>query len=896
MCARNWGLGTALKRQCVPGNWGWLKPVRGRCDRYSADQATHPSVTVEFRASTALDCQEARLTLISAPAGYGKTTLVTEWLLSLTSAGEEVKVAWLSLDEGDNDPQRFLAYLLAALRQINAGFGSAVEAMLQSPQPPPGDVILTALVNEIAAVLQPFILILDDYHVVHTPPIYQQLSFLLEHRPPQMRLVILTREDPPLPLARLRARGQMVEIRQEDLRFSRAECADFLNQVMGLNLPPADIAALERRTEGWIAGLQLAALSMRGRDDLPGFIETFTGSSHYVLDYLIEEVFRQQPADVQDFLLRTSILDRLSGPLCDIVAHRMDSRDLLEHLEHANLFIIPLDQSCTWYRYHHLFAELLRQRLRTGGTFSEIELHHLASQWFQVEGLFPEAIKHALAACDWDRAAGLIQDISVRLLGRGELMTLLGWLKSLPAEAVFVRPELCRDYGWALTLTGQLDAADAYLRQAEAVAHDSGPLLGTVLVARAYNLRVRGGTAQAIEYARRALGILPQADALSRSLAALTLGLAYWTRGDFQESERAFMEVDRAAQQSGNQYARMTALAYLAMTQAVYGRLHRAAELCRQVIQLGGQSPPVAPAHIELGALFYEWNDLDAAAEQVHIGIEQSQRTGNPLIESDGYRTLAVIQQGRGEPEAAQATLQKADQLAESHQVSPLTCIRNAACHVQIALAQGDLAAAQFWAERVTEPTDTSLLYSYLGLTPIRILLARHEKTEAAKRLKELYETATQKGCGAGMVEVLTWQALAADAPGDALHFLQEGLKRAQPEGFIRTFVDKGESMKALLERLKSQGGELKPYILTLLAAFGETGETPKAQQLVEPMSERELGILRLLADGLSNREIAEKLVISVGTTKSHVHHILDKLGSDSRAQAVAKARELGLL
>lgn len=832
-----------------------------------------------------------RLTLVSAAAGYGKTTLVTAWLQSVP-----IKYTWLSLDEGDNDPRRFLAYLLAALRQIEAGTGKAVEAMLQSPQPPPGDAILTVLVNDLAAIPQPFILILDDYHALHTPPIHQQLNFLLEHQPPQMHLVIITREDPPFPLARLRARGQMIEIRQEELRFSLDECAGFLKQAMELNLSPADIAALERRTEGWIAGLQLAALSMRGRKDLSAFIEAFTGSSHYVLDYLIEEVFKQQPVDVQDFLLKTAILDRLSGPLCDVVADRTDSRSLLEQLEHANLFIVPLDQSCTWYRYHNLFAELLRLRLHSTDTLSEKVLHSRASRWFATEGLIPEAIHHALAASDWESAAELIQDSSVMLLGRGELVTLLGWLKALPDEAIYKRAELCRDYGWVLTLTGQLEAADAYLRQAEASVQDDEALMGTVLVARAYNLRVRGDTSQAIEYARRALSILPQTDALSRGLVALTLGLAYWTYGNFQESERAFLEVDRAAQQSGNAYARMTALAYLGMIQAVYGKLHRAAELCRQVILLGGQSPPVAPAHIELGALLYEWNDLESAVEHLQTGIEQSRRTGNPLIQSDGYRTLAIVQHGLGESDAALSTLQKADELADSRQVSPLSGMRNAACHVQIALAQDNLAVAQVWAERVTEPTDTSLFYTCLGLTSVRILLARREKVSAAEKLNELYETASLKGCGAGMIEVRALHALASDTPDQALLYLQDALKKAMPEGFIRTFVDKGEPMKALLEKLKSQGGELKPYILTILAAFGGAIGAARSLPLIEPMSEREVEILRLLADGLSNREIAEKLVIGIGTAKSHVHHILEKLGSNSRTQVVAKARELGLL
>jgi LuxR family maltose regulon positive regulatory protein len=835
--------------------------------------------------------QDKKLALVSASAGYGKTTLVTEWVRGL-----QTKSAWLSLDETDNDPARFLTYLIAALHLIDQSIGEKTQPMLQSPQPLPPKAVLTSLLNEIATIPDSFILVLDDYHLIQALPIHSQLDFLVEHQPPQMHLVIITREDPPLPLARLRARGQLAEIRQNDLRFLPEECVDFLQRVMGLNLTAEDITALERRTEGWIVGLQLAAISMQGRDDLSNFVAAFTGSSHYVLDYLIEEVFERQSLEAQDFLLKTSILDRLSGPLCDAVVNRTDSHDLLDHLEHANLFIFPLDQSRTWYRYHRLFAELLRQRLHATDTVSENQLHHLASQWFSAEGFTPEAIHHALEASDWDRAASLISDNTVPMLRSGELMTLLSWLKALPDEVIFTRPELCQNYGWVLTLTGQLDAADVYLRQAENIAKDDESLLGPILVARAYHLRVRGDVPSAIEYARRALSILPQTDALSRGLAALTLGLAYWNKGDFQESERAFLEVDRAAQQSGNHYARMTALSYLGNIQAVFGHLHRAAELCQQVIQLGGQSPPVAPAHIGLASLFYEWNHLDIAIKEAQIGIEQSQHTGNPLILSDGYRILAIIHQSRGEPDAALSTLKKADQLVDSHQVSPTARLRIASCHVQVALAQNNLNAAQFWAEQVAEPADISLFDPCLGLTPIHILLARHEKTEAANRLKELYDTACQKGCGTGMVEVRILQSLAAETPTETLHFLQDALKIAHPEGFIRTFVDKGKPVKALLERLKSQGGELKEYILTLLSAFAETGRVPVPQSLVEPLSERELEVLGLLDQGMSNGEIARRLVVTIGTVKSHVHNIIDKLGVSSRTQAIAQARLLKLL
>lgn len=835
------------------------------------------------------------LTLVSAPAGYGKTTLIGEWLQGL-----ETRSAGLSLDEGDNDPRRFMDYLLAALRQIRADVGQAVEPMLRSPQPPPGESVMTALVNEITALGQAFVLVLDDYHVIHTPSIHQQLNFLLEHSPPQMQMVLISREDPPLPLPRLRARAGLAEIRQTDLRFSPEECTDFLQRVMALNLSPEDVAALERHTEGWIVGLQLAALSMRGLGDVSGFIQEFTGSNRFILDYLVEEVFERLPSDMQQFLLKTSILERLCGPLCDEVIGEPSSgrsQSVLEHLEHSNLFIIPLDQSRRWYRYHRLFAELLRQRLQQAAQMiPESTLHRSASRWFAKEGFFPEAIQHALAGEDWDRAAGLVAEQSVVLLRRGELMTLLGWFKSLPEEVICTRPQLCRDYGWALTLTGQLDAASGYFQLAEQAVSGDEALLGTILVGQAYNLRLRGSYQQAIDYARRAQQILPQADHLSHGLSALTLGFALWNSNSLREAEQAFMEVDQAAQQSNNQYARVTAIAFLGAIQAVYGNLRRSAGLCQQVIQTAGDAPTASPAHNTLGVLFYEWNDLASAVRHLQTGIEQSAYIGNWMVQCEGLRSLALLHLASGEIEAAESTLQKAHQLAQTHEVNPPTRLRNAACQVQISLAQDDLDSAQFWADQISEPADASLLYPSLGLTPARMLLARHEKNLAAQELEELYRTASKHRFGSGMIEIRALQALAAEGPGEALHILREALNMGRPEGFIRTFLNKGEAMEHLLERSKPGAGELKPYIQTLLSSFGGAARETKIQPLVEPMSERELEILRLLAQGLSNSEIAGRLIISVGTVKSHVHHILEKLGCDSRLQAVAKAREMGLL
>ena len=887
---------------------------------------------------------DGRLMLVSAQAGSGKTTLVTEWLSDLQlpiddfrlregnvqnenqqsrpalpgvpASAPGSRIAWLSLDENDNDPRRFLDYLLAALKQIQANVGQPVEAMLQSPQPPPNEVLLTALVNEIATIPQPFILVLDDYHVIHTPPIHGQLNFLLEHQPAQMHVLIITREDPPLPLARLRARGQLTEIRQTDLRFSPEECEDFLQRVMGLNLSVEDVAALERRTEGWIAGLQLAALSMRGHVDLPGFIQAFTGSSHFVLDYLIEEVFKQQPAEVQDFLLKTSILDRLSGPLCDVVAGRTGSRSLLEYLDHANLFIIPLDQSCTWYRYHRLFAELLRQRLQATKSYSEKELHALASRWFTAEGLLSEAIQHALAGLDWGRAAGLIQDNSVNLLRHGELGTLLGWLKALPEDVVRRHPQLCRDYGWVLTLTGQLEAAAPYLDCAEKALQRDDEALGQVLVAQAYLARTRGEYLQAISLSQRAMTLISSADILSRGMVLFTLGFAHLNAGHLPEAEQALLEACQAARSSGNDYARLTALGLLSAIQRNQGRLHRGAEFCRQALQEAQGSPTAAQVQEILAAILYEWNDLEGAADQLGQALKASQYIGNRAIQLEITCALARLKQAQGDPSAAQEALRELHQLAQEGDSAPGRALA-ATCHAEIALAQGDLGSASLWMGQMTEGVDPAAFGMQYGLTQARLLLAQGRQAQAGKILADLYEKISQAGLVSSMIEVRALQAMAATSPADGLHCLQEALEKAQPEGFIRTFVDKGEPMRLLIAdfRLQSRQGtwhgaeeslvRMRAYTAQLLAAFSKpinalaaqaTIKNLKSEILFEPLSGRELEILRLLAIGLSNRAIAERLVISVGTTKSHVHHILDKLGGDSRTQAVAKARELGLL
>jgi LuxR family maltose regulon positive regulatory protein len=858
-----------------------------------------------------------KLTLVSAPAGFGKTTLLSEWIHRRGGVTPPLQAAWLSLDKEDSDPARFWAYFIAALQTVQADVGKSILAAFQSPQPPPIEVVLTALINEIAAIPNHFALVLDDYHLIEAQPIHSALAFLLDHLPPQMHLIIAGRADPPLPLARLRGRGQLTELREDDLRFTPDEATAFLNQVMGLSLSAQNAAALEARTEGWIVGLQLAALSMQGRHDVEQFVESFTGSHRYILDYLIEEVFQQQAADVQDFLLKTSILDHLTAPLCDAIVEQdgilpYDAQAMLERLDQANLFIIPLDHERQWYRYHRLFADLLRHRLdMVCGSKHVALLHARASQWYEANGFPADAVHHALTGHDWERAATLISDASGSFMSRGEVTTLVGWIQALPDEVVRARPQLCLECSWPLILTGRLDAAESYLAQAEQAAcgeqgrttQEDAAFLGEIVAAQAYIARTRGDARRTIELSQRALTLLPQDNLSSRSIVALNLGLAHWHRGHLAEAEQALTEAERAALQSGNSHVRLMAFGLLGPIQAAQGKLHQAAILCRQAIQLGEGSPAMALTHLEFGALLYEWNDLEAAADHLRRGIELTHRSGNLELQTGGYRMLALLKQAQGDASAALAALQEAHQLARDHDVTPFVHARNAACHVQIALAQDDVATATHWAEQVTEDADAFPFYPFLRLTPARLLLAQNQKAAAAEQLEALYEKAVVSGWQFGVVEVRALQALAAPTPAAALTFLTDALALAQPEGYVRTFVDKGEPMAALLREAASQG--IAPdHVSKLLAAFSvwECGgmevapSHPHTQPLIEPLSDRELEVLQLLADGQTNHEIAQALHVSINTVKTHLKTIYGKLDVHSRREATAQAKKLGLV
>jgi len=848
-----------------------------------------------------------RLSLVCAPAGYGKTTLVSTWLDTLQHPH-----AWLALDEGDNDPIRFDAYLVAAMQLIDADIGQAARETSPTSQPSPTEEFLTSLLNDIAVTPRPFVLVLDDYHLIHTPSVHQQLAFLVEHQPPQMHLAIATREEPPLPLSRLRARGQVVDIRQADLQFTRTETAAFLEKTVALGLSQANVAALYQRTEGWIAGLHLAALSLRGIQDVERFVQRFAGDQRYVLDYLMDEVFEQQPAHVREFLLQTSILDRFSASLCgavcgavcnvvnDLTTEQPNSRQILRTLEETNLFVVPLDSSRQWYRYHRLFADLLRHRLEIEPTYDPALLHKRASQWYAGHGFVIDAIAHALAASDWTSAADLIVDTADSLLKQGEVVTLLHWFDLLPDQILRTHPRLCLELSWPLILSEQIDRAESCLAYAEQAVQEDDSLLGEVALVQAHIARVRGNAERAIELSERALQL---SDDLSvRSIAAVNVGMAQWYRGHLAEAEEALSEAQRTGQGSGNEYARWTGYVFLNRIRVARGQLREAAAAHRHMIQQGERLPLIALAHYDLGRLHYEWNELEAAAKHLVQGLEQSRRSRRPELEIGGYATLAAIKHAQNDAAAAQDALVQVDRLLDHADISPATYLYCLAFRILGALAQNDLPTAMLTANKAPGPEEIRSFPDYLWLmgAQTRLLLHQARRKAAADKAAALHGMACQAGWRRIAIQARALQALAAPSSQDALVYLADALVLAEPEGYIRTFVDLGTPMAALLYQTVAQGIHAN-YARELLAAFDAASVSPSVQPpirrtLVEPLSERELEILRLLADRLTYDEIARALYLSVNTVKTHVQNIYGKLGVNRRRAATARARELGLL
>ena len=840
-----------------------------------------------------------KLTLVSAPAGYGKTTLIAEWLHrwgKQTGARAEAvdnkpSFAWLSLDEGDNDPALFLSYLIAALKQVSEHIGDASLSMLQSPQPLPAQIILTNLINELVSLAHPICLVLDDYHVIHTPLIHQHLTFLLDHLPPQLHLVILTREDPLLPLAQLRARGQVLEVRQDDLRFTAVECADFLQRVKGLSLTLDQVAALEQHTEGWIAGLQLAALSMQGHADLPGFIQAFTGSSRFILDYLIEEVFKRQTPQVQDFLLKTSLLERLSAPLCDAVTENTNSQPMLEGLEQANLFIVPLDLHRAWYRYHRLFAELLRHRLRITRPDLENELHQRASRWFEDQGLSAEAIQHTLAAQDWQRAADLIHNYEADYLKRGEVMTVLAWFKPLPEAYLLSNPMLCFDYCWPLLLSSHYEQAAPLLERLEGAAQEMPPFLGEIYAAQAYLARGLGDNVRMVERSQRALERLPQSSLNSRAIVAMNLGLAYWHQGRMDMAEETLSEAMESARLLGNQYAVLTSLIFLGRVFAVRGQLHQAEEHFKRAIQMGKDIPINTLAQMDLAALYYEWDQLPQSQEHLNKAIILCQRMQNDEFLAACYLLASRLRIAQGDLSGAGEALEQAWALVRSGKIPETMVNRLYSAQVRWLFHKGQ--SSGDWAPKLTEQIDCHPFYRFLGVT--KALTLPHAQARAY--LERLAQVAQTRDWGYGLVAVRALQASFAKTSEEGLDHLLKALRLGESGGFIRSFVEAGERIIPLLRQAAGRG-VYPDTVGRILAVMTENPNLPGKgfSSLVEPLSDRELAVLRLIVAGMSNREIAAELFISPGTAKTHVHHLCGKLGVRNRTEAAMRAKEMGLV
>ncbi len=893
----------------------------------------------------------SKLTLISAPAGFGKTTVVSEW-----RATSDRKAAWLSLDEGDSDLTRFLIYLVAALRSVAPSIGEGVLGVLQSPQPPPADAILTALLNEIATLQTDFVLVLDDYHVIDNRAVDNTLTFLIEHLPQQMHLIITTREDPQLPLARLRARGQLTELRASDLRFTPSEAANFLNHEMGLDLSAEDIDALEKRTEGWVAGLQLAAISLRGHPDAAAFIRSFAGDHRYIVDYLVEEVLQHQSESVRGFLLQTSILERLNGPLCDAVTTQQKgkSQAQLEALERGNFFVVPLDDKRHWYRYHHLFAEVLHAHLLVEQPVLVATLHRRASEWHEHNGSMSDAIRHALAAQDFKRAADLVELAAPTVRRSRQDAVFRGWFKALPDELFLVRPVLSVLYAHSLLASGELEGVERHLRNAEQwlVSPDRSDnpadedpqtgsqtppagmvvvdeetfrrLPGEIAIARAGLALASGDLAGTTKYARRVLELAHEDDHFSRGAAAF-LGLASWLNGDLEAAHQSFADGMAHLQMAGYASDAINGAVTLADIRVAQGRLHEAMRTYERALQLATeQGDPAmrgtADMYVGIGELLRERNDLDAALQYLLKSKEQGEHTGFPQNRYRRQVAMSRILVAQGDLDGALDLLEEAERQYINGlfpNVRPIAALKTRVWIAQAHGTPGRLGEAVGWARERGLSVDDELGYlrEFEHITLARVLLAltadrKHNGTDGSIQeakgvmglLERLLKAAEEGGRTGSVIEILVLQALARQMQGDipaALLPLKQALALAEPEGYVRIFVDEGSPMSALLHEA-AKHGMAPSYVRQLLAAFGSDsdgqGGPPIEQALVEPLSEREREVLRLLRTQMSGPEIAEALMVSSNTMHTHTKNIYTKLGVNNRRAAVSRAEELHLL
>ena len=856
-----------------------------------------------------------KLTLVSAPAGFGKTTLVASWLHGL---GERLppppRVGWLSLDEDDDKPLRFAAYLIAAGRKLDAGVGQTAMSLLEAPQPPAFEHLTTLLLNDLAELGGPAVLVLDDFHLLSSREVLATATFFLEHLPPQLHLILSARDEPNLPLARWRGQGQVAELRLEDLRFTREETAAFLARTIDVPVSDELVAALESRTEGWIAALQMAALAMRGGQRRGGAesatadVRDLAGAARDVIDYFGAEVLRQQPPAVRIFLRQTSILDRLSAPLCDAVTGQHESRAMLGQLAQANLFLIPLDDYRRWYRYHPLFADFLRSEL---SATEQRALHRRASEWYETHGFPPEAIKHALAAQDLDAAERLIRSCKEETFSRGGFSTLLAWLDALPDEVVRARSDLAADKAWILSLRGEVAAAEEYAAAAMQTERADDPPVerGMLLGFRAHLAIQRGDPAQGLELGRAALALLGNTKSFFRTTALSHLGQAQRLVGDRQAAIETLRQAVTVGHLLGHHLITLEALGVLTLLLYEQGQLREAIVLCQQaagqyVDERGKPLPMTGLVLIPLGTLYFESNQLDRAESQLREGIALSQQLGTVYYTLLGLRTVARLQHVRGEIEAGWQTLAVARQLAVQSQ-SPRRVRMVDAVLAELRLRQGQLAAA---APVLAGLPPTAAERSHAeNLAVARLLWMQGRLPEAKRLLAEVEASARRQGRLGTLVAVHVLRALSEKGKqrsAEALDHAAEALSLGAQTGNVRPLYDDAAELAALLAERRQAAPELADAVLAAAAlAAPSAAAVPDAtmglaanQALAEPLSGTQLSVLRLVAEGLSNQEVANRLGITLGTTKWHLNQIYGKLGVASRTQAVAHARGVRLL
>jgi LuxR family maltose regulon positive regulatory protein len=864
---------------------------------------------------------ESKLILISAPAGFGKTTLLTEWV-----ASSHYPSTWLSLDEHDNELALFLDYFIAALQKVKTSLSGAALALLNPPEQFPLESI-TVLINEINSIPDHFILVLDDYHTIKNQSIHKVLSFLIDNVPPNMHLVIASCFDPPLNLTRLRGRGQLAELRADDLRFTSEETAEFLNRVMELDLNAESLDLLDTRSEGWIAGLQMAALTLKSRTDTAGFIKALSSSHRNILDYLFENVFNQQTADVQTFLLQTSILDRLSPSLCNAVSERQDSDRILDNIERANLFIFPLDDEFRWYRYHRLLKDLLQHSLSSAHPDMLPVLHLRASEWYEREDLLTLAVTHAVEARDYDRVARLIERRAGEILAQGEFVTYLNWMDSFPWSIIRMYPDLILHHLLAETLAMGLPLEDveARLREVEKVDPRSSLIRGAGMALRAVALGNQADLSQNPELCRRALELIPPESAFWRNLATSGLKQYWLLEGGIPSITTAidlYNEAIETGRKTGIIFYEVVAQRRLAEAYVAAGRLHQARNCYQEILEMAvdrqGQLVPIASFGLfGLGALHREWNELEKALTYLKKGMAlEAGKLGRWQV--DGIIELARTLQAMGDMEGAAQYLRKARQLLskfprywERHE-SIITTYE-----IILALARGDREKVSTWVKKL-DLAELAGSFEIKGeiptyipryparelqlLTLARAYLARNEPVEALKLLDALIKASEKLGRAGIIIEANILCSVAYKALGDAgkaMSYLKEALQAAEPEGYIRLFLDEGPVMAGLLYEAVQQG--ITPASAhRLIVAFPVSDSIPrcpdKSVRLVEPLSDRELDVLALIAQGLSNKEISQRLYVATRTVKWHTSNILGKLGAQNRTQAVAKARELGIV